>query len=70
MRQSKMKYETVLKDETISSESTQFLGKSREQVQIRWLLMTQLDQRKLGGCLAANVHEEERKGWCCTPREI
>lgn len=65
-----MKYETVLKDETISSESTQLLGKSREQVQIRWLLMTQLEQRKLGGCLEANVHKDKRERWCCTTRKI
>lgn len=44
MRESKMKYEIVLKDETPRSESTQLLGKSREQVQTALLLMTQQDQ--------------------------
>lgn len=44
MRQSKMKYEIMLKDETPSAESTQLLGKNRGQVQITLLLMAQLDQ--------------------------
>lgn len=44
MRESKTTYEIVLKDETPRSESTQSLGKSRDQVQIPLLLMTQLNQ--------------------------
>lgn len=44
-----MKYEVVLKDETPRLKSTQFLGKSREQVR-RALLP------KLEGCLLADVH--------------
>lgn len=44
MRETKTKYEIVLKDETPRSESTQSLGKSREQGQPPLLLMTRLDQ--------------------------
>ena len=43
MRQSKLEYETVLEDETLRSEDTQLLGKSKEQERLALLLMTQLD---------------------------
>ena len=43
MRQSKMKYELVLADETPAPEGTQLPGRSREQVQIALLLVTQAD---------------------------
>lgn len=44
MRQSKMKYEIILKDKPSRLKSTQLLGKSKEQVRIALLLMMQLDQ--------------------------
>lgn len=62
MRESKMKYEIMMKDETPRSDSTQTVTREEQRTSMNSMFTNDATRPKPEGHLAPDVHEGKRKG--------